>query len=204
MRVYLAGPEVFLPNAREMLDKKIALTRQYGFVPVSPGDVEIPASQAGEGEHSGQNLTIPPHMEGREKGLFISKVNEELMLSADMILANLTPYRGISADVGTVYELGFMCGRGCPAYAFTNVVRGHFERVKEYYHGDIRTDANGRRHGADGLMVEDYALVDNLMLDGGVVLHQGHLVQYEARPDELYTDLTGFEQCLALAAKHLL
>jgi nucleoside 2-deoxyribosyltransferase len=25
MKVYLAGPEVFLPNAREILDRKIAL-----------------------------------------------------------------------------------------------------------------------------------------------------------------------------------
>jgi len=204
MRVYLAGPEVFLPNAREMLDKKIVLTRQYGFVPVSPGDVEIPSSQASEGDDLVQNVSIPPNLEGREKGLFISQVNEKLMLSADMIIANLTPYRGISADVGTVYELGFMCGRGLPAYAFTNVARGHFERVSDYYHGDIRIDENGRRHGPDGLMVENYDLVDNLMLDGGVVLHQGHMVRHEARLEELYTDLTGFEQCLRVAAKNLL
>ena len=38
MKVYLAGPEVFLPNAREQLDRKIALTRTAGLVPVSPGD----------------------------------------------------------------------------------------------------------------------------------------------------------------------
>jgi len=204
MRIYLAGPEVFLPNAREMLDKKIDLTRQYGFVPVSPGDIEIPSSQASEADDKVQNLTIPPHLKGREKGLFISEVNEKLMLSADMIIANLTPYRGVSADVGTVYELGFMCGRGLPSYAFTNVVAGHFERVRDYYHGDIREDENGRRHGPDGLMVENYDLADNLMLDGGVALHQGRLVRHQARLEELYTDLTGFEQCLALAAKDLL
>ena len=40
--VYLAGPEVFLSNAREMLDKKIALTREAGLIPISPGDLEIP------------------------------------------------------------------------------------------------------------------------------------------------------------------
>ena len=42
MKVYLAGPEVFLPNAREQLDRKIALTRAAGLVPVSPGDLAIP------------------------------------------------------------------------------------------------------------------------------------------------------------------
>lgn len=40
--VYLAGPEVFLPNAREVLDQKIALTREAGLIPVSPGDLEFP------------------------------------------------------------------------------------------------------------------------------------------------------------------
>ena len=38
-KVYLAGPEVFLVNAREILDLKIALTREAGLVPVSPGDL---------------------------------------------------------------------------------------------------------------------------------------------------------------------
>jgi hypothetical protein len=33
--VYFAGPEVFLANAREILDIKIALTRAAGLIPVS-------------------------------------------------------------------------------------------------------------------------------------------------------------------------
>ena len=31
LKIYLAGPEVFLPNAREMLDKKAAMARAAGF-----------------------------------------------------------------------------------------------------------------------------------------------------------------------------
>lgn len=187
MKVYLAGPEVFLPNAREILDRKIELTRSHGFVPVSPGD-----------------LTIPPGLEGRAKGLAISAVNEKLMLSADMIIANLTPYRGISADVGTVYELGFMRARGGPVYAFTNIASGYYDRVKDYYAGDLAVDAQGRHRGPDGLLLEDYDLIDNLMLHGGVEHAKGCVIRHEALPEALYTDLTGFEQCLALAARDLL
>ncbi len=44
--VYLAGPEVFLPNAREILDLKAALTREAGLIPVSPGDLEFPRPTA--------------------------------------------------------------------------------------------------------------------------------------------------------------
>ncbi|MGO4838189.1 nucleoside 2-deoxyribosyltransferase, partial [Rhizobiaceae sp. 2RAB30] len=102
MKVYLAGPEVFLPNARAVLDEKIEMTRRYGFTPVSPGDLEIPQTET-----------------RKARGLAISAVDERLMSSADFIIANLTPFRGIAADVGTAYELGFMRARGCPAYAFT-------------------------------------------------------------------------------------
>lgn len=187
MKVYLAGPEVFLPNARTILDQKIELTRAYGFIPISPGDLEAPAS-----------------VTGKARGLATSKVNEGLMLGADLIIANLTPFRGIAADVGTVYELGFMCGRGCPAYAFTNIARGHLERVTDYYGGDVRQDALGAVRGPDGLELETYDMVDNLMLDGGIENRNGVIIRHAAAAGELYTDLTAFRECLAVAARQLL
>ncbi|WIY53283.1 nucleoside 2-deoxyribosyltransferase [Devosia sp. YIM 151766] len=187
MKIYLAGPEVFLPNAREILDEKISLTRVHGFTPVAPGD-----------------LTVAPSLSGREKGLAISAHNEALMLSADVIIANLTPYRGLSADVGTVYELGFMCARGCPAYAFTNVTDGLFERTSAWYGGDVREDAQGQQRGTDGLMLENCGFVDNLMLDGGIESRNGAVIRHEASRERLYTDLTAFQACLAIAARQLL
>ncbi len=187
MKVYLAGPEVFVPDARAILDEKIELTRAHGFVPVCPGDLEAPAS-----------------LKGKARGLATSEVNEKLMLSADFIIANLTPFRGIAADAGTVYELGFMCGRGCPAYAFTNIATGHYERVLDYYGGDLRTDETGAVRGPDGLELETYDMADNLMLDGGIENRKGVIVRHNAAPDRLYSDLTGFRQCLAIAARHLL
>lgn len=187
MKVYLAGPEVFLPNARAILDEKIELTRLAGFVPVCPGDLEAPAS-----------------LKGKPRGLATSEVNERLMLSSDFIIANLTPFRGIAADVGTVYELGFMCGRGCPAYGFTNVAVDHFERVRDYYGGALAEDAHKAVRGPDSLELETYDMVDNLMLDGGIENRNGVIIRHAAAPDALYTDLTGFKQCLAVAARRLL
>ena len=42
------------------------------------------------------------------------------MDAADAIIANLTPFRGPSADAGTVYELGYMAGRGKLCLAYSN------------------------------------------------------------------------------------
>ena len=144
MKVYLAGPEVFLPNAREVFDWKIELTRRYGFTPVAPGDLEIPKMDT-----------------KKSQGLAISAIDERLMLSADFIIANLTPIRGIAADVGTAFELGFMCARGCPAYAYSNTTRGHFERTRRYYDDVVHVDMDGRHRGPDGLAIDDFEMIDD-------------------------------------------
>jgi nucleoside 2-deoxyribosyltransferase len=187
VRVYLAGPEVFLPNAREQLDRKIALTRAAGLIPVSPGDVAI--------------AEMPDH---HARALEISRIDEELMFSADAIIANLTPFRGVGADPGTCYELGFMCARGKAAYAYTNVAANHFSRISDYYGGRLTADENGRRRGPDGLAAEDYSMIDNLMMHGGVERRGGVVVVGDAPLDAIYTDLAAFERVLAIAARALL
>jgi nucleoside 2-deoxyribosyltransferase len=183
MKVYLAGPEVFLPNAREQLDRKIALTKAAGLVPVSPGD-----------------LAIPQKPTRHEFGLAISEIDEQLMTSADAIIANLTPFRGIAADTGTVYELGFMCGRGKFAYAYSNVADDHYARTVAYYGVEPVRSADGRLRGPDGLSLEDFDMIDNLMLDGGVESRGGVMVRRDVPEAERYTNTEAFEECLRLLA----
>ena len=184
IKVYLAGPEVFLRNAREQLAFKIALTRAAGLIPVSPGD-----------------FVIPPQPTKRQFGHAISEIDEEMMSSAEAIIANLTPYHGVSADTGTCYELGFMCGQGKLAFAYTNVSADHRQRTVEHYGGDVGIDEHGRLRGADGLAIEDVDMVDNLMMQGGVERRGGQVIVHDADPAELYTDTTGFEICLRLLAE---
>ncbi len=185
IKVYLAGPEVFLPNARDQLDRKIALTRAAGLIPVSPGD-----------------FAVPPQPTKRQFGRAISEIDEKMMDSADAIIANLTPYHGVSADVGTCYELGYMCAQGKLAYGYTNVAAGMAARTSAHYGGDVFTDDNGRLRGRrDGLAVEDVDMADNLMLQGGIERRGGRLIVHDAAPGEIYTDTTAFEACLRLLAE---
>lgn len=184
--VYLAGPEVFLPNARAALDAKIALTRAAGLIPISPGDLEF-----------------PPVSSKHELGLAISEIDERLMNSADGIIANLTPFRGITADTGTCFELGYMCGQGKAVFAYTNVAKDHGTRTREFLGGAVTIDAQGKPRGPDGIMIEDLGFIDNLMLHGGVVRRGGTVVVGSAPPEALYTDLTAFRQVLAIAAAKL-
>lgn len=185
LKLYLAGPEVFLAEAREVMAAKAALTRRYGFEPICPGDGEIPPAAT-------------PH----DFGLRISAVDEEMMNAADGVIANLTPFRGLAADTGTCFELGYMCAREKIVACYTNVADDHEARVRAFYEGDVTPDDEGRPRGPDGHSVETFSMIDNLMLHGGVERRGGPVIAHRAAPDALYTDLTGFEACLkALAAR---
>ncbi len=186
-KIYLAGPEVFLPNAREMLDAKAALAREAGFIPLSPGDLQIPPADTKVGH-----------------GCNINAIDEQMMLEADAVIANLTPFRGIAADTGTSYELGFMCALGKPVFAYTNIAANHFSRIRDHYVGAVTLGEDGRYRGPDGLSVENFDMVDNLMLHGGILRRGGSVVVGDAQPQDLYTDLTAFKECLILAAAKLL
>lgn len=179
LKLYLAGPEVFLPNAREVLDAKAAMTRDYGFEPICPGDI-----------------FIDPAPTLHEFGLKISAVDEGMMNDADGVIANLTPFRGIAADPGTAFELGYMCAQGKLVAAYTNIVKNHYLRTADFYQGNVREAADGRKRGPDGMSLENFDMIENLMLHGGVERRGGPIAVHSAAPDELYTDLTAFEQCL--------
>lgn len=178
MRAYLAGPEVFLPNAREILDCKIALTRSYGFTPVSPGDLSVPETET-----------------RRQRGLAISALNEKLMSSADLIIANLTPFRGISADVGTVFELGFFVGQGKPAFAYSHEASDLLTRFRRSPEAVYDTDSRAWRD-ALGMSVEDFGNADNLMIDA-CLAEQGRIFHRLAvPPEERFRAMDGFIACL--------
>lgn len=184
LKLYLAGPEVFLPNARAVLNAKAELTRSYGFEPLCPGD-----------------LIIEPAPTRHQFGLNISAVDEGFMNRADGVIANLTPFRGIAADPGTVFELGYMCASGKLVAAYTNMIETHYARTVDFYNGKVEVAADGHKRGPDGLSLEDFDMIENLMLHGGVERRGGPVIAHRAAPDALYTDLTAFEACLRALAE---
>lgn len=184
MKVYLAGPEIFLEDFRAQIDRKIALTRAAGLIPLSPGDIPVP-------EQPNRHAF----------GLAISAIDEQLMDACDAIIANITPLRGIAADAGTAFELGYMCARGKLVYAYSNVGADYYARLRNYYGGgDLAQTGDGRERGPDGLSLENFDMADNLMLDGGVERRGGVVVRHDVPEAERYTDTAAFEECLRLLA----
>ena len=65
-----------------------------------------------------------------------------MMDAADAIIANLTPFRGPGADAGTVYELGYMAGRGKLCLGYSNDPSVYADRVRRFDDGRFAaTDA---------------------------------------------------------------
>ncbi|MDF2998344.1 MAG: nucleoside 2-deoxyribosyltransferase [Xanthobacteraceae bacterium] len=182
--IYLAGPEVFLPDAAAIGAEKRRICAQYGFTGLFPLD---------------NGLDPQP---GKSLSAAIFTANMKMLAGADFILANLTPFRGISADVGTVVELGAAYAMGKPVFGYSNVRGTLVERVAALpAFLPLSDGADGRRYAADGLAVEDFGLVDNLMI--AEALHcsgTGILVPDDDVVDK-ERDLGTFERCVrAIAA----
>jgi len=180
-RVYLAGPEVFMVEAREIGAAKRDICREHGLQGVFPLDADIDLS----------------HMDPQAAGLTISQANETLIASCDILIANMTPFRGPSMDVGTAFEMGFMRALGRPVFGYTNVEANYVERVAAFNGGKLSPKPEGQFVDKDGLIVEDFGMTDNLMMVGAVLASDAEIVF--GTSGEL-TSLVAFEECVKRAA----
>jgi len=180
-KVYLAGPDVFLPDAVEIGRRKAEICARHGLIGLYPLDNAIDLS-------------------ARDASLNIFGGNEAMMIEACAIIANLTPFRGPGADAGTVYELGYMAGRGKLCLGYCNDPMHYTDRVRKFTTVEKQ---DGRLVDADGLTVEDFGLSDNLMMIHALDQHGCALVTPRQAPADLWHDLTAFETCVSMAAERL-
>ena len=127
----------------------------------------------------------------------IYRADERLMRQCDLIIANLTPFRGPSADVGTAFELGFMTALGKPAFAYSNCAKSFTARLAGLH--ALHRRADGQLADEQGLAIEDFDMFDNLMLHGA--LGEGDLFLHQAAEGQELTDLTAFQACLTAARR---
>jgi len=180
-RIYLAGPEVFLPDAREIAEAKKAICRAYGLEGVFPADPEIKDKE---------RLPAP------EIARLIAESNLALMDGCDGVIANLTPFRGVSMDTGTAFEVGYMAGRGRVVLGYTNVAAPYKDRVVRYWDRGIAAVAEPYSAGS---AIEDFGFAENLMIELAVRRRGGRIVVSAVAQGAELRDLAGFRACVAQA-----
>ncbi len=131
--------------------------------------------------------------------------NEAHIRTSVAVIANLTPFRSPSADVGTVYEIGFARALGLPVFGYTNTAQKFTRRTIDFAsaNGGANAEAGRILRDADGLLVEQFGLVENLMIEAGIVGSLGALVLPETEPADRWADLATFERCVRIAAAAL-
>lgn len=181
-RVYLAGPEVFLPDAAEIGAEKCRLAGAAGFEGVFPLDVAL-------------DLGGLPQAECARR---IALANEALIRSSDVMIANLTPFRGVSMDSGTAFEVGYMRALGRPVLGYTNAGDDFAARSRRYREG-VRLPFDGDR---PDVAIENFGMMENLMI---AVAHteSGADVICTAKPGDDVTicGLDGFLEALETARR---
>src|SRR5437899_958258 len=96
MKIYLAGPDIFRPDATAWAESARALCRQYGFDPLLPCD----HSETEPAKIFEANLDLIRKAQ-------IVCANLDLIRKAQIVCANLDTFRGSEPDSGTAFEFGY-------------------------------------------------------------------------------------------------
>jgi nucleoside 2-deoxyribosyltransferase len=187
--VYLAGPDVFLPDPLARAAALKAVCARHGLIGVSPLD----ALEGGD----------PAQWSVLSEPFRIARRNEAHIAGCAALVANLTPFRGPSADAGTVFELGYMRALGRPVFGWSNCAEPFAARSRAFC-GDPAARPDGTWRDAEGMLLEDFPpLADNLMIDGAIAASGGRLVTRAVPRAAAWSELAAFEACIALAAAAL-
>lgn len=125
-KIYLAGPQVFKDNPSEFESFAIEFCKKNNLEAFFPID---------------NNLT-------NSKDIYKNNIN--LIKNADIVVACMDEFRGISLDVGTSFEMGY-------AKALNKKIYGYKKNKESEYKNRAKSDNEYPK-------IEDFGLTDNLMV----------------------------------------
>lgn len=103
-KIYIAGPDVFSPYAKEFGDEYKKICREHGFIGLYPLDNEC------------------------DDAFEIFRANLDFINEADYVVANLNCFRGMIMDDGTAFEIGYACAKGKPIFGYMDDTRSMVDR----------------------------------------------------------------------------
>lgn len=161
--IYLAGPEVFLPEPVAAGAEKKGIIQRLSDENAWPFRLE--------GLYPLDN-EIPSFMRDRPTAIRIYQANMRQITQAHAVLANMVRFRSPSMDVGTAFEMGAARGMGKPVFAYYEAAPFYgqpeepglyVERVAAFYGLEAPPAAD-----PGGASVESFGMADNLMMMGAI------------------------------------
>jgi nucleoside 2-deoxyribosyltransferase len=182
--IYIAGPDVFFPNAPLHFQEIGARLEEHGMRAVTPAD-------------GGLSMGAPSTP---ETACRIFHANIALINHADGLLVNLNAFRGMEPDSGTCFEVGYAYALGKPIVAYIDAPEMYCDRVARL-RGVAPGGVIGRRYDAiDQCLIEELGLPLNLMLACSTTLITNGLNEAISALSEKMKMATAAR--LALAAAH--
>ena len=143
-QIYLAGPDVFRPDARDHFVRLAAACDALGLAALLPADGNDPPVDG------------PPEAQ-------IYEANMQRLRGAGGVVANLASFRGLEPDSGTVFEVGAAVALRIPVVAYGVPAGSYADRARSLL--QCAPDAAGvLRETGSGIAVEDFGQPLNLML----------------------------------------
>ncbi len=143
-KIYIAGPQVFLPNAQEYYDKIQHMCNGLGLQALCPYDENIVTA----------------------KNIYLH--NLDLIRQADGAIADVNPFRGTEMDSGTAWEIGALYTLDKPVVGH---YREHITmRARAINHVGVSldsthaTDSDPNLILKDGMRTPGFGLPVNLMI----------------------------------------
>jgi nucleoside 2-deoxyribosyltransferase len=143
-RLYLAGPDVFRPDAAAHGRLLLDLCTEHGFAGVFPLSDTLPDGPA----------TL------HDTARHIYQANLRHIDGCDAMLANLDFFRGPEPDSGTCFEVGYAVARGKPVIGYVPESGSYAERIRLRHPAACGAGAVDVR----GWQLEEFGLPLNLML----------------------------------------
>lgn len=138
--VYISGPDVFAPNAKEIGEKYKSICAKHGLRGLYPLDSDVKPDWA--------------------SGIY--RANIDMIRQADIVVANLNPFRGDCVDDGTAFEIGYAVALGKSVYGYISNADSIIHR-----HGCVAADENGYAY-------EDFHMPVNLMIGCPTLIIEGN------------------------------
>lgn len=175
-RLYLAGPEVFLPNAKEYAEWQRALCHKYDFEPLHPMDNNL---DLGEMDYS--------------TAIRIYKGDVGQVRKCDIVVANCNPFRSVCViDDGTAYELGFGNALCKPSYGYIKKMECLVTRTIRDYPTELNTVLDLYVDNEGYVVTDAFETSINLMMQCGMTETGGRLIEGD------------FEDCLRAIREDIL
>ena len=172
LKLYLAGPDIFRPDAVIYAEKQREICQRYGFVPLQPMDNNV-----GHKDYS------------RRTAREIFRADLRQIDEADITVANCNYFRGGCIDDGTAVELGYTFAQGKIAYGYIDSLSPANQQIPTHYPCH---SINGQLQDRDGyVLVDDFGTAVNLMVHELIEESGGRLVQgdFEDAIKQLREDL---------------